>query len=63
MESGCWVGESVFDELVFGGLVVGGFSKTRYEDGENKIMMTNITMKISFPSVFIMNLCSYQTSK
>ena len=32
-----------------------------YGDRENKIMMTNITMKISFPSIFMMN--SYQTSK
>ena len=26
-----------------------------YEERENKIMMTNITMKISFPSIFMMN--------
>ena len=34
-----------------------------YEDRENKIMMINITMKMSFPSMFMMTSYSYQTSK
>ena len=34
-----------------------------YENRQNKIMMTNITMEISFPSIFMMNLCTFQTSK
>ena len=33
-----------------------------YGDRENKVMMINTTMKISFPSVFMMNSYSYQTS-
>ena len=34
-----------------------------YEDRENEIMMINITMKISFPSVFMMNSYTYQTTR
>ena len=36
---------------------------SNYEDRENKIMMTNITIKMSFPCVFMMNSYSCQTSK
>ena len=34
-----------------------------YEDRENEIMMINITMKTYFPSVFMMNSYTYQTTR